>query len=158
MHSLTQKIWYFAYGSNMSKEVLTGHRGIRPIISARVYLPNWVLEMEIHGMPYSEPSYGSIRRRHTSDLEKSTQPDVAGVAYLITLEQYHRIIASEGGQIAYADVLVLGKPLGPQDLVKTGPELRVRTLASTGFVRHPPPSPSSRYMVRCHCYHRMVHG
>jgi hypothetical protein len=142
-----KKLWYFAYGSNMSTEKFTGRRGIVPLASARVRLPGWVLSMEIPGVPYSDPSYGSIRPRDSSEAEKNAQPDVIGVAYQITAEQYRQVVASEGGQIAYTDIAVLGNPINPEDETKTGTEVTVRTLCSTTMVRNPPPRPSKRYMV-----------
>lgn len=143
----SETVWYLAYGSNMSTAKFTGRRGIVPMKSARVFLPNWVLTAEIPGVPYSEPSYYSIRPRKESGAEKALSPDVIGVAYLITAEQYHRVIASEGGQIAYQDIRVCGKPLDAADAENTGAEVVVQTLGSTTMVRHPTPTPSQRYMV-----------
>jgi hypothetical protein len=139
-------LWYFAYGSNMSSAKFTGRRGIIPIKSAKVTLPNWVLVAEIPGVPYSEPSFFSIRRRGESEGEDARTPDVIGVAYLITKEQYREVIASEGGQIAYEDIAVEGMFL---DTVDIGMAARVvvRTLGSTSMVRHPAPKPSLRYKV-----------
>jgi hypothetical protein len=135
MSSKSNNVWYFAYGSNMSTEKFTGRRGIEPMTSAKVHIPNYVLAMEIPGVPYSEPSYGSIRERDDADTEKIASPDVVGIAYLLTAEQYRQVIASEGGQIAYRDIAVTGKPVGKDDEVRLGvSEVTVRTLGSTTMV------------------------
>ncbi|KAF2179234.1 hypothetical protein K469DRAFT_741659 [Zopfia rhizophila CBS 207.26] len=139
-------VWYFAYGSNMSSAKFTGSRGIIPIDYARVCIPNWMLRMEIPGVPYSEPSFSSIIPRDDSDVESENTPDVIGVAYLITEKQYRDVIASEGGGIAYSDIAIRAEPVTEKDAAKTGPSPVVRTLASTSIVRRPPPKPSQRYM------------
>jgi hypothetical protein len=141
VNSKPTTLWYFAYGSNMSKAKFTGSRGIAPIATTRVRLPHWRLIMEIPGLPYSEPAFGSITPRTALDL------DVIGVAYLITAEQYRRVIASEGGGTAYADVAVVGVGLSAEDQLKLGNGQEIRTLASSGMTRSPTPKPSLRYMV-----------
>lgn len=156
MLSKSENVWYFAYGSNMSTEKFTGGRGIKPIASAKVYIPNYTLRMEIPGVPYSEPSYGSIRERDDADTEKAIAPDVIGVAYLLTAEQYRQVIASEGGQIAYQDIAVSAKPVGEDDEVRLGAsKVTVRTLGSTTMVRRPEPAPSKRYMVSCDWFYHL---
>ena len=132
-----------------------GSRGIQPIESANVCAPQWVLTMEIPGVPYSEPAFSSIRPR--TELEAmpvdgsrekppTKRPDVVGVAYLITADQYQKLIGSEGGGIAYEDVEVVGKPLSAVDEAKTGPRISMRTLTAL-LSRFPEPAPSERYMV-----------
>jgi hypothetical protein len=80
-------------------------------------------------------------------LEDSGVPDVIGVAYLITQDQYIHVIASEGGGTVYQDLCLSGEPVGGHDSEKVGGVcIRVRTLGSA-IVRHPPPAPSQRYMV-----------
>ena len=73
-------------------------------------------------------------------------PDVLGVAYLITADQYIKVLGSEGGGIAYEDIEVDAVPISPQDQDRTGKKLKVRTLGAA-IERHPSPKPSKRYMV-----------
>ncbi|KAI6086514.1 hypothetical protein F4821DRAFT_238415 [Hypoxylon rubiginosum] len=145
MDTQPEKVWYFAYGSNMSSAKFTGGRGIEPIDVARVRIPGWALTMEIPGMPYSEPSFSSIAPRRDTDAEKGISFDVIGVAYLITQEQYRRVISSEGGGIAYRDICLVGEPVDEDDRAKVGYQIMLRTLG-TAMLRHPPPVPSQRYM------------
>ena len=105
--------------------------------------------MEIPGLPYSEPSFSSISLEPTVDLESCTAPDVLGVAYLITADQYRRVLASEGGGIAYTDICLAGEPLDKELEETVGPRIMLRTLRSA-VSRRPVPHPSKRYMVRVH--------
>ncbi|KAJ4390995.1 hypothetical protein N0V93_004594 [Gnomoniopsis smithogilvyi] len=142
----TPKLWYVAYGSNMSTAKFTGSRGIKPICSIRVRIPGFRLAMQIPGVPYSEPSFASITPRTLAEAEKGTEPDVIGVAYLILQCQYKRVIASEGGGIAYRDIRVLCEPLCGIDRKGLGDRIEMRTLA-TAMLRKPAPLPSQRYMA-----------
>ena len=140
-------LWYFAYGSNMSAEKFTGGRGITPLDSAVVRVSGWTLIMEIPGIPYSEPSFGSITKSGHIIAEEGHSPDVVGIAYLITQQQYTAVIASEGGGIVYADIELASEVIDRSTRSRLGTHLSVRTLASA-VVRRPPPVPSQRYMVR----------
>ena len=140
-------VWYFAYGSNMSTEKFSIGRGIQPIDTARVYLPEWKVEMSIPGVPYSEPAFSSLRKAVAGDDEADQIPDVIGVAYLVTPAQYSKIKASEGGGSAYADVALTAKPLTKDDMTQFGMQNEVRTLVGL-MRRNPCARPSERYMVR----------
>ena len=100
--------------------------------------------MEIPGVPYSEPAFSSIRP--TDDTATIRIPEVLGVAYLITSEQYTKVIASEGGGIAYSELSFSARPLALEDEMKLGPQPIVKTLG-TALRRCPPALPSQRYMV-----------
>ncbi|KAI0176000.1 hypothetical protein GGR52DRAFT_340157 [Hypoxylon sp. FL1284] len=143
-HPKDELLWYLAYGSNMSSAKFTGDRGIVPLESARVRVPGWVLTMEIPGLPYSEPSFSSIAPRSSIE-EKDVTPDIVGLAYLITQDQYRHVLASEGGGTAYRDIAICGEPLEAEDRGKTGHSVLLRTLGSA-MRRQPSPMPSKRYM------------
>ena len=147
MYEKPKTLWYFAYGSNMSSSKFTGGRGIIPISSVRVRIPGWKLVMEIPGMPYSEPSFSSITPHQNIEAEKELPPDVIGVAYLITVDQYRLVVASEGGGIAYYDICLSGEPIDLEARQTVGPQVMLRTLG-TALSRQPRPIPSKRYMVR----------
>ncbi|KAI4154653.1 MAG: hypothetical protein LQ340_001540 [Diploschistes diacapsis] len=55
-----EKIWYFAYGSNLSAAKFTGSRGIVPLARANVRLPAYKLALNVPGLPYSEPTFMGI--------------------------------------------------------------------------------------------------
>jgi hypothetical protein len=73
-------------------------------------------------------------------------PDILGVAYIITKEQFIRILASEGGGIAYESIELDAVPVDEQDAEVTGPRIKVSTLGAA-MDRQPSPKPSKRYMV-----------
>lgn len=100
--------------------------------------------MSVPGLPYSEPAFSSIEPLDsTTDLKA---PEVTGVAYRITKNQYKKVIGSEGGGIAYLDIAINAVPVSGTDESKTGSPLRVRTLQGV-MERTPPGRPSKRYMV-----------
>ncbi|KAF2446657.1 hypothetical protein P171DRAFT_453958 [Karstenula rhodostoma CBS 690.94] len=136
-------LWYFAYGSNMSAEKFSDDRGIKPLGKLRTTVPGWVLTMSIPGLPYQEPSFSSVRPRAEAETEEIDAPDVVGLAYLITKDQYRRIVGSEGGGIAYRDIELQAEVLDNHKY--PGKILPVRTLAEA-MSRSPPPRPSRRYM------------
>jgi hypothetical protein len=145
----------------MSSEKFTGSRGIIPLVKARVRVPNWILAFNVPGLPYSEPSFTSIGPRKdpitkplaNTEIEKALTtsretPDVLGIAYLITQEQYNHVLATEGGGIMYADIELDAVPVTAKDAEATGPALKVRTLVVVPMMKREPwPLPSERYMV-----------
>lgn len=100
--------------------------------------------MSVEPRPVIE--HNSTTTDNSSGISHSDFPDVLGLAYLITEEQYRRVIGSEGGGIAYRDVLVDAVPVDESDREKTGTGIGVRTLVAA-IERHPEPLPSKRYMV-----------
>lgn len=150
-HIAAPNVWYFAYGSNMSTAKFTGSRGIYPLATARVQVPGWILAFNIPGVPYSEPSFTSIIPRVEDGNQENgcSTPNVLGVAYLITQEQYINVQASEGGGIMYTDIELDAVPLTAKDREATGSILKVRTLVVVPMMERAPwPLPSERYMVR----------
>ena len=141
-----ETIWYFAYGSNLSAEKFTHRRGIIPLASLKVRIPGWQLSMSIPGLPYREPAFASLEPICTTAIgEKGLE--VEGVAYLITRAQYVKIIASEGGGVAYREAIFLAEHLGKDGAVEIhGERIIVLTLINAIF-KTAPGKPSVRYMV-----------
>jgi gliotoxin/aspirochlorine biosynthesis gamma-glutamylcyclotransferase len=146
----TQNVWYLAYGSNLSSEKFVRDRGIKPLASIVVTVPGYTLAMDSSGVPYSEPSYASIRPISFSSDRK--EREVLGTAYLLTPRQYVAVIASEGGSIAYREEALeaLEVPVDEASSSSSRPgaarRITVRTLV-TVLPRRPEPRPSQRYMV-----------
>lgn len=138
-------VWYFAYGSNMSKSTLL-RRNLTPLASKVVCIPNHILCFEIFGVPYSEPSMASIRVR---DDEPDSVPPVHGIAYLLSGEEYQRMIISEGAGVAYEDLELRARTVeaGSVGDAVAEAEITVRTLTAR-FPFRPEAIPSARYMVR----------
>ncbi|KAF2014405.1 hypothetical protein BU24DRAFT_423360 [Aaosphaeria arxii CBS 175.79] len=140
----TSNVWYLAYGSNLAKSKFIHDRGIVPLATAVVLVPGWTLTMDSAGVPYSEPSFGSITPIPDSRNEKNTE--LLGTAYLLTPEMYTKVIASEGGGIAYAEIEVrASRVIDPSgsDLEKQNETFAVRSLITV--LKHLA-RPSDRYL------------
>ncbi|KAJ5348115.1 uncharacterized protein N7506_001368 [Penicillium brevicompactum] len=87
--------WYFAYGSNMLSDVFIKRRKVSPVRLEVASIKSHTLCFNVMGVPYTDPAMGGIRGKGTEDLP------VYGVAYLLTPQDMHQVIVSEGGGIAY---------------------------------------------------------
>lgn len=103
--------------------------------------------MDSTGVPYSEPSFASISRVNASGQEKTV--DLIGTAYELTPAMYAKVLASEGGGIAYAEVEIRARSLEVEELPCTA-QLGVSTLAVRTLVTvlRREGKPSNRYKVR----------
>ncbi|OOF95873.1 hypothetical protein ASPCADRAFT_207206 [Aspergillus carbonarius ITEM 5010] len=123
-------VLYLAYGSNLCSETFLGKRGIKPLSQINVIVPGLWLTFDLPGIPYMEPCFAATRLRQppseegsgriesdekaameTSRLIQKTpdyNPDMPliGVVYEVTLTDYARIIATEGGGRGYEDKVV----------------------------------------------------
>ena len=139
-------IWYLAYGSNMKSSTMKC-RGIDVLDTKTVKVPSYVLTFDVFGLAYSEPSMASIARYTRAppsgrDDEPHDVPDAHGIAYRITPADLARVIATEGGGVAYNEVVVEGVCLDGDGYV-----LLMHTLVAK-YPRRPNAAPSYRYLVR----------
>ena len=102
--------------------------------------PGYVLRFDLPGIPYQEPAFSSIRRRiHEED------PDVIGIAYLLTRDEYERLLSSEGGRDGgYMEIDVSVKPL--LDLTDEKSSFVCKSLGTREPRENPHPQPSARYI------------
>ncbi|KAH6614247.1 hypothetical protein C7974DRAFT_292919, partial [Boeremia exigua] len=128
-------VWYFGYGSNMKPSVMQG-RGITPLEVRWARVHGYILTFDVFGLPYSEPSMASIAP-YTVTGEKQYVPDVCGVAYLLSSEDFKRLVSTEGGGVAYDEIEVEG--------VSATEEIRMHTLVAK-FPWRPNACPSKRYL------------
>lgn len=145
------KIWYFAYGSNMRSSVMAG-RGIIPSAVENVVVPTHILTFDVFGVPYSEPAMASIFKppqpaivRHEQAMDSNAatvtvQPPVHGVAYLLSHRNYRSLVVSEGAGIAYRETEVDAYRIYGQS------KIVVRTLVAR-YPFRPNAAPSVRYLV-----------
>jgi hypothetical protein len=82
-------LWYFSFGANMSKDVLSGRREVYPLESKPCRVPNFDLCFNMRGAPYFEPSFASIKEKENSFIH--------GVIHYITKEDMRQIRLTEGG-------------------------------------------------------------
>ena len=141
------KIWYFAYGSNMRSSVMQ-HRGIKTLAKRNVMVPSHRLSFDVFGVPYSEPAMASINAssgRHGSPDPVSNGLPVHGVALLVSHADYVRLLVSEGAGTAYEETELEAIPIPRRD-EETSRTILVRTLiARYPFRLDQPPRPSVRY-------------
>ena len=139
-----EKIWYFAFGSNMKTSVIRS-RGIKPLDVKAIKVSSYVLTFDVFGLPYSEPAMASIARYTTDgdpDQRGANPPDVHGIAYLLSSVDVRGLIGSEGGGVAYNEITVTGLPLHGDDS-----PISMCTLTAR-YPRRPNAAPSARYLVR----------
>ncbi|KZF23918.1 hypothetical protein L228DRAFT_266292 [Xylona heveae TC161] len=114
----TDASWYFAYGSNMVSDVFVTRRKISPVRSEVACIKSHTLCFNIMGIPYSDPAMAGIRAIEDEKEDKA----VYGVAYLLSQEDLHRVVLTEGGGIAYDTAVLDGS------LERDGSPIRVTTL------------------------------
>jgi gliotoxin/aspirochlorine biosynthesis gamma-glutamylcyclotransferase len=102
--------------------------------------PGYVLCFDLPGIPYQEPAFSSIRRR-----QSETDPDVIGIAYLLTRSEYERLLLTEGGRGGgYLEIDIEVKPL--LDLTDEKSTISCISLSTRVPREHPHPLPSARYL------------
>ncbi|KAM5433073.1 hypothetical protein MferCBS31731_007185 [Microsporum ferrugineum] len=115
-----QTILYLAYGSNMCAQTFRKTRKVTPLSQVNVYVPNLSLTFDLPGVAYLEPCFAGTQYRNqkngmpiypdrpqqASDGDGLWHKPLVGVVYEVTLKDYARIIATEGGGSSYVDVVV----------------------------------------------------
>lgn len=154
-------LWYLAYGSNLSSKIFRGRRGIRPLGQKNVLVKGLELTFDLPGLPYFEPRMGNCRLApgvEDSDVISSGEVKepwtgvgaLIGVAYLVTPEDFDKVLATEGGGLSYkmvaVDALVLGAE-GEKGLVKEEHIEAFTLLAPESMTRQSPGQPSLRYLT-----------
>ncbi|KAF7118556.1 hypothetical protein CNMCM5793_008086 [Aspergillus hiratsukae] len=149
-------VLYLAYGSNLSAKTFQGTRGIRPLSQINVVVPSLRLTFDLPGIPYVEPCFAATRRRahppketqignvgnienpadadadaseqSTLLSEEPTSMPLVGVVYEVTVADYAKIIATEGGGSGYKDIVVdcypFPKSHSPTDPIPEYPETK----------------------------------
>ncbi|KAL4802792.1 hypothetical protein BDV18DRAFT_146591 [Aspergillus unguis] len=176
-------VLYLAYGSNLASATFLGSRGIRPLSQIGVTVPGLRLTFDLPGVPYLEPCFAATQFRATpsddnvnpdsadiysSEKQALIQPSnngqdryrgpLIGVVYEVTLTDYAKIIATEGGGRGYKDIVMTCYPFpenyNPADPISEHPgtqPFKAHTLLSpTGLqeLKQKPrcAQPSARYL------------
>jgi hypothetical protein len=95
---------YFAYGANMSRAVLVGRRGLRPLSHERARLDGYRLVFDLPGLPVVEPAFASI--------EAHEGAAVHGVLYRLRASDLARVRTYESPRYRLIDVDVHGEDAG----------------------------------------------
>ncbi|KAF3483759.1 GliK [Arthroderma uncinatum] len=158
-------ILYLAYGSNMCAQTFRKTRKVTPLSQANVYVPNLCLTFDLPGVAYLEPCFAGTQYRD----QKTGMPiypgkpaqqvpigkegrwlkPLVGVVYEVTMKDYARIIATEGGGSSYVDVVVDCHPF-PENYDPDGP---VPDMPDTEpFMAHTLLSPATAGQSPGHCH------
>lgn len=158
-------VLYLAYGSNLASETFLGMRGIKPLSQLIVVVPELQLTFDLPGVPYMEPCFAGthFRRSPTGADDTSDPPDASekqsllqsedrdqdrykgpliGVVYEVTLTDYAKIIATEGGGSGYKDIIITCYPFpksyDPADPIPERPDtqpVKAHTLLSPAAMK-----------------------
>ncbi|KAL1622599.1 hypothetical protein SLS56_008710 [Neofusicoccum ribis] len=144
--------WYLAYGSNMSQASMA-KRSVQPLRCATVEATSHYLTFDIFGIPYSEPSYASVEAFPDQGCSSGVElvwgtrrfavPPVCGVAYLLTPDDFHRLLVTEGSGVVYEVVSVQARVLDSG--LDSGETIDAVTLKAKHPLR-PNGAPSARYL------------
>lgn len=167
-------VLYLAYGSNLATKTFRGVRGIKPLSQISVLVPELRLTFDLPGLPYAEPCFAGTQYRDVSQkdhLERDSEseelsekaalmgqsPDTSGyhkrrwhkpligVVYEVTVADYAKIIASEGGGRGYRNGVIDCHPF-PESYDSSDPVPDFPT--TPAFQAHTLLSPSA-YDARC---------
>ncbi|GLI64460.1 hypothetical protein VaNZ11_007732 [Volvox africanus] len=168
----TDGIWYFAYGSNMNPNTLTGRRKVVPRESRPASLRGWKLSFRMLGIPFLEPGFATVERVDNIDggnppqlaplapaglssPSDSTMPllnssnrwgsEVHGVLHRISLNDWIQIMTTEGVGAGKSGYRVVEVEVTQYD----GRRVRALTLEGQAPSMHSaarPVSPSRRYL------------
>ena len=97
----SETVYYFGYGSNMSKSYLTKRRKIIPFESQSAVLKDYQLIMNMEGPNFLEPSFANIKRSRGYNVE--------GVLHKIDKEDLQKIIKTEGENYQLVKLTVFKK-------------------------------------------------
>ncbi len=92
--SVSDPVWYFAYGSNMNERLFRERRHMTPVKTLSGRLNNYRLCFTVAGG--RRPGVSA-----PANIVKDPDSTVHGVLYLLPLRKFVRLDASEGRQYAY---------------------------------------------------------
>ena len=101
---MTETLFYFAYGANMSSEVFQRRRGLRPVSAEAARLEGWRLVFDEPGIRFVEPVFAGISRR--------ADERVHGVLYRLSGAQLERLNRTEGAGYELIHLPVDGEKSG----------------------------------------------
>lgn len=141
-------VYYFAYGANMSTDVLCRRRGLRPARSEAAMLADHRLVFDLRGVPFLEPAFASVRSEPGATVHGVVhQIDAAAMARLDGMEspayrrQQRRVTARTLGELD-AEVYV---NVSPREGLQ--PSLRYLELLSAGAREHQLPEDYVRFLT-----------
>jgi hypothetical protein len=140
-------VYYFAYGANMSTDVLCRRRGLRPARSEAAELTGHRLVFDLRGIPWLEPAFASVR------VEQGAT--VHGVLHELDGAAMQRLDGMESGAYERERRTVRSRTLGeldaeiyvnrsPRDGLR--PSRRYLDLLAAGAIEHGLPPEYVRFL------------
>lgn len=127
-----ERVWYFAYGSNMQPATFAGRRGISPSQAVTARVRDWRLALDQTPLIPIGESFANLRPEPGAEAY--------GVAYEITVEDLAHVDLTEGVLIGnYERIEIAIEPLAAD-----GP---TRAFTLTSEKQSPELIPSDRYMA-----------
>ena len=107
-----ERVWYFAYGSNMQAATFAGRRGITPTAARAVRVPGWRLVLDKPPLFRPGPGFANIVADDAAE--------VFGVVYEIGMDDLTHVELTEGVTLGnYRRAEVTAVPLGPDEAPHT---------------------------------------
>ena len=130
-------VYYFAYGANMSSDVLCRRRGLTPVRSEAAALPGHRLVFDLRGVPLLEPAFASVCLDPCATVH--------GVVHQLDASAMKRLDRMEAGSYRRERRTVTGRTLGeleaevyvngsPRDGLR--PSRRYLELLAAGALEH----------------------
>lgn len=99
--------WYFAYGSNLCREVREERRALQPLMAQTAVLHNYSLAFNHPGIPVIEPCFANLRA--------SPGSRVFGMVYQLSDVDACKLNNSEGENYQIVDLTVYADNIGEID-------------------------------------------
>jgi len=125
------RVWYFAYGSNMQSATLAGRRGIAPTVAVAARAPGWRLVLDKPPLVPMDQSF--------ANLVPDPNAETFGVLYEIGADDMAHVELTEGVPVDnYRRVEIDAVPLAP---ARTPAPMRSQSTASPPTSAQPPATP-----------------
>ena len=97
---VSERVWYFAYGANMSSRAFRQRLNMEPASAEAARLDNYAFAFDEPGIPLFEPAFASV-----SEHEGKV---VHGVLYRMSADNFERLILCEGANYVIETLPVVG--------------------------------------------------
>jgi hypothetical protein len=135
---MSERVWYFAYGSNMQPATFAGRRGIAPTRALAARARDWSLALDKTPLLPIGESFANLRAEPGAETY--------GVAYEITHDDLAHVDLTEGVLIGnYTRIAISVEAIADPAVQKTAGPIQAYTLVSDR--RSPDLIPSEYYMA-----------
>ncbi len=97
-------VWYFAFGSNMCREVFLGRRVMKSVGEPAV--------LEGHRLAFTEPGFRPLGEPSFASIELAPGERMHGVLWPLSIAEFERLLGTESPNYEVVEVSVLGASSG----------------------------------------------